>query len=519
VPEAVIHPPLPEILRTRFGLSAFGKGQREVIESVLSGKDALAVMPTGGGKSLCYQLPAVSKPGIVVVISPLIALMEDQVRALSSLGIPAACLHSGQEWEAKKNAFAELKKESHFLLYVSPERVQKEGFATWIRDKNISLFAIDESHCVSQWGPDFRKDYYRLDRLRELRPDVPILALTATATPEVLRDIVRQLGLRTPDRHIHGFYRPNLYYQVETCDSEGEKLNWLSQGIRLFPEGRILIYCGTRKQTELVCNELGSEFTGVGYYHAGLDTDERTRIQKEFGEKKIRILAATNAFGMGIDHPDVRLVAHFQMPANVESYYQEMGRAGRDGEPSTCLLLYAKRDKGLHSYFIQQSEAEPASINRRWRALDTMIQFVEGGECRHAGILTYFKDSFRMKACGHCDICDPASPRKIQPPSRFALATAVPKKKKARSGAEADWDAALSPDEEVRYEVLKNWRKEYADEKDIPAFVVFSNKTLYDLARKNPQSLKDLERVHGIGEHKLEHLGSLILEQLAQLEA
>ncbi len=513
---------LSDLLQGRFGLPSFRKGQREIIESVLAGRDALAVMPTGGGKSLCYQLPALFKPGIVVVISPLIALMEDQVRSLASLGVPAACLHSGQSWETKQQAFAAIKQAAHFLLYVSPERVQKPGFATWIKQQTVSLFAIDESHCVSQWGPDFRKDYYRLDLLRELRPDVPILALTATATPQVLGDIVKQLHLRTPDRHIHGFYRPNLYYQVETCENEGEKISRLMTAIRQFSEGRVLIYCGTRKQTELVCAELGSEFTGLGYYHAGLEAEERTRIQGDFASGKIRVLAATNAFGMGIDHPDVRLVAHFQMPANVESYYQEMGRAGRDGKNSTCLLLYSKRDKGLHSYFIQQSEADPASIKRRWRALDTMIQYVEGGECRHAGILTYFKDSFRMKACGHCDICDPNSSRRVQPltPSQLVVTrTASPKSRTiAKVKDAADADAPLTSEEELRSEVLKEWRKQYAEDNDVPAFLVFSNKTLRDLARKNPQCLQDLEKVYGIGEHKIEHLGALILEQLAHCE-
>ncbi len=500
------------ILHDRFGLKSFRKGQKEIIESVLAGKDALAVMPTGGGKSLCYQLPAVSKPGIVVVISPLIALMEDQVRGMEKIGVPAACLHSGQTFESKKKSFAELKQEDHFLLYVSPERVQKPGFAAWAKTQKISLFAIDESHCVSQWGPDFRKDYYKLDLLRQIRPDVPILALTATATPEVLRDIVKQLGLRTPDRHIHGFYRPNLYYQVETCQGEEEKIRWLSRAVKQFPTGRILIYCGTRKQSEAVCEALSQEFSGIGFYHAGLDADERLRLQNEFAAGTIRVLAATNAFGMGIDHPDVRLVAHYQMPANVEGYYQEMGRAGRDGEPSTCLLLYAKRDKGLHSYFIQQSEADKDSINRRWRALDTMVQFVEGGECRHAGILTYFKDAFRMKACGHCDICDPKSPRRVLPPE-FSATQSAPKTKR-KAAKSADFDAPLSSEEEVRMEVLKAWRKEYAEEHDIPAFVVFSNKTLRDLAKKNPRTREELSRVYGIGDHKLDHLGSLILEQL-----
>jgi ATP-dependent DNA helicase RecQ len=518
VPQVVSKESLQTLLQTRFGLPDFRKGQLDILISILSGRDALAVMPTGGGKSLCYQLPSLFHEGIVVVISPLIALMEDQVRLMTKLGIPAACLHSGQEHKDKQRAFGELKRHEHFILYVSPERVQKPGFAEWVKGQPISLFAVDESHCVSQWGPDFRKDYYKLHLLRELRPDVPILALTATATPQVLKDIVKQLHLREPDRHIHGFYRPNLYYQVESCENDNEKTNLLCQALRQFPEGRVLIYCGTRKQTEYLYTELGSEFAGVGYYHAGLGAEERSRIQKDYGEGRIRVLAATNAFGMGIDHPDVRLVVHYQMPANVEGYYQEMGRAGRDGADSTCLLLYSKRDKGLHAYFIQQSEADKASIDRRWRALETMVQFAEGGECRHAGILTYFKDSFRMKACGHCDTCLPKSPRRVLWPSPSFTPVPIQKKGKgkAKGKGKTPSDVELSSEEEVRAEVLRAWRKAYAEEKDIPAFLVFSNKTLQDLARKNPRTLADLEEIYGIGEHKVEHLGGLILEQLAQ---
>jgi len=504
---------LDSLLSQRFGLPSFRKGQREIIESIVAGRDAMAVMPTGGGKSLCYQLPALVKDGIVVVISPLIALMNDQVRALESLGIAAGCLHSGQSFEEKAETFAKVKQHKSFILYLSPERVQKEGFATWIKTKAISLFAVDESHCVSQWGPDFRKDYYRLELLRSLKPEVPILALTATATPPVLADIIRQLKLRNPDRHIHGFYRPNLYYQVESCENDGFKMAFVEQALNQVKEGRVLIYCGTRRQAEDVVNDLGSRFPDMGYYHAGLSAEQRSKTQEDYSKGKIRILAATNAFGMGIDHPDVRLVTHFQMPANIESLYQEMGRAGRDGKPSTCLLLYSRKDKGLHAHFITQANLEKPLANSRWRALETIVQYSEGGECRHAGILTYFKDSTRMKACGHCDICDPSSDRKIEPPSYVQEPKVKRAKKKKAAGKTRD-ESPLSSDEEVRAEVLRTWRKEYADKNDIPAFLVFSNKTLHELARRNPTNLVELEEVYGMGPQKVEHLGAEILAQL-----
>lgn len=516
----MIQPPefnssLTALIQSRFRLSSFRKGQQGIVESIIQNHDTLAVMPTGGGKSLCYQLAGVYFEKLTVVVSPLIALMKDQVRSLNNLGIPAGALYSGQTQDEKREIFRRINESKTFILYLSPERVQNEGFAKWIKTRDVGLFAIDEAHCVSQWGPEFRQDYHKLKILRELMPKVPIMALTATATPLVLRDVATQLGLRTPDRHVHGFYRPNLYYQIEDCADENAKMDLVDQAIRANPSGRILIYCGTRQQTEDLSSYLSKHFEGTGFYHAGMSTEARTETQRQIQEGDIRILAATNAFGMGIDYPDVRLVIHFQIPSSVEALYQEMGRAGRDGANSTCLVLYARKDKGLHSFFIQQSQAENAVIQRRWNALNAVTQFLESAECRHSGILTYFKDSNRVPKCGHCDVCDPSSPRRVLVPVK-AKARATTKTRKRKTNSKKGETSFELEDEMAkdRAEVIKVWRRKYAAELDKPAFIIFSDRTLRDLANKNPQTLSELHNVFGLGEAKIELFGELLLNEL-----
>lgn len=501
-------------LQQKFGLPGFRQGQKEIIASTLKGQDVLAVLPTGGGKSLCFQFPAILKNQLVIVVSPLIALMEDQVRGLRRMQIPAGCLHSGQSDAEKREVFRQIGEGGAFLLFMSPERIQKEGFHRWIKDKAVALFAIDEAHCVSQWGHDFRSEYAQLKVLKELRPDVPVLALTASATPLVLNDIARHLGLRSPSRHVHGFYRSNLYYQVETCLDDGEKLQWVEKAIAQNPQGRILVYCGTRKITEFLAQHLQKKFAGVGFYHAGLSSDQRSEIQKSYDEGALRILVATNAFGMGIDHPDVRLVVHYQMPANIDSLYQEMGRAGRDGLESTCLLLYSRKDKGLQSFFIQSSEAPPEIKSSRWNTLEALVSYSEGGECRHSEILTYYRDSQRIKTCGHCDVCQPVTDRRISRPQVFvppvaAQAIRRPKGKAAPAQAEI-----LDETQQRRFDLLRQWRRNKSQELDVPAFVIFGDRTLRELARANPQSLESLQAVYGFGEAKVERFGPELIKFL-----
>lgn len=495
----------------RFGLSQFRNGQKDIIASVLSGRDALAVLPTGGGKSLCFQLPAIVTNKLVIVVSPLIALMKDQVAGLRGRGIPAGCLHSGQSDADKREVFTQISKGGAFVLYLSPERVQKEGFQKWIQQRGIGLFAVDEAHCVSQWGHDFRLEYTQLKVLKELRPDVPILALTASATPHVLNDIARNLNLKNPSRHVHGFYRPNLYYQVEICPDGEFKLALLQKAMTQTPSGRIIVYCGTRKLTEDVAEYLSQHFEGVSHYHAGLSTKDRTATQEDYHSSKTRILVATNAFGMGIDHPDVRLVVHFNLPANIDSLYQEMGRAGRDGNDSTCLLMYASKDKGLQSFFITNSDAPKPIKNSRWNNLNALVDYAEGSECRHAEILTYYQDSQRIKTCGHCDVCLPDSSRRISKPELVAKAAATKRKSSAQKKTN---DAPLDAHETMRFELLREWRRAKANELDVPAFVILSDRSLRALAKENPANLAQVEQVHGFGPAKLERFGQEVLRAL-----
>lgn len=399
---------LTKQLAQHFGFSAFRPGQREVIDAVLSRRDAMAVMPTGQGKSLCYQLPATILPGLTLVISPLIALMQDQVNALKARNIAAAAFHSGLTEQERDRVVLHLKLRRLQLLYLAPERMQHERFLRLLRSLWVSLLVVDEAHCISQWGHDFRPDYLNIGRLRRELENPPCLALTATATARVQADLCERLSLHDPLRLVTGFRRPNLALSVRLCRSRQEKLAVLERMVREYETGTILVYCATRRAVEEVATCLGRSDPSVGYYHAGLSDEERRAVHDRFCAGALRVLAATNAFGMGIDKSDVRLVVHFDIPGSLEAYYQEVGRAGRDGQPASCLLLFHERDVATQEYFIQQAAKESSSaarVERMKTLLQDMLDYVSVQTCRQLAILEYFSDEAE-RAFGPCGLCD-----------------------------------------------------------------------------------------------------------------
>jgi RecQ family ATP-dependent DNA helicase len=356
-------------LREHFGFDCFREGQREVIDSVLAGHDTVVVMPTGGGKSLCYQLPALMKPGATVVVSPLIALMKDQVDALRARNLPATFVNSSIDFEEQKARIAGVRRGEFKLVYVAPERFRSNHFVETLRSVDVSLFAVDEAHCVSTWGHDFRPDYLRLKSAAEQIGRPQIVALTATATPYVRADIIEQLGLREPRAFVSGFDRPNLSLRVAHTQKEREKIALIRQLASAHAGGSGIIYSSTRKSVEQVARRLAEARLSVVAYHAGMEDAERERAQNEFMSGARQMIVATNAFGMGIDKPDIRFVAHYHMPGSIEAYYQEIGRAGRDGLPSDCTLLFNYADKRTQDYFIEGSYPPPEVIAKVYEAL------------------------------------------------------------------------------------------------------------------------------------------------------
>lgn len=344
-------------LRQHFGFDDFREGQREVIGSILEGKDAVVVMPTGSGKSLCYQLPAMILDGVTLVVSPLIALMKDQVDALRARGLPATFINSSISESEQRARIDSLRRREQKLVYVAPERFRSSRFNAALQSIPISLFAVDEAHCISTWGHDFRPDYLRLRSVIGSLGRVQTLALTATATPYVRSDIIQQLGLNQPQTFVSGFDRPNLSIEVVHTERERQKISHIRRLAKTYP-GSGIIYTATRKAVEQVGLKLQSAGLSVSTYHAGMPDSVRIKAQDDFMSGRTQMIVATNAFGMGIDKPDIRFVVHYQMPGSIEAYYQEIGRAGRDGLPSTCVLLFNYADKNTHDFFIEGSYPE-----------------------------------------------------------------------------------------------------------------------------------------------------------------
>jgi ATP-dependent DNA helicase RecQ len=395
------------ILQSTFGFRAFRPPQQEIVETLLSGQDAFVLMPTGGGKSLCYQLPALLRPGVALIVSPLISLMKDQVDALRANGIAAACYNSSLRVGEARQVLADLHGGRLKLLYVAPERLLSPAFLERLHELPLALFAIDEAHCISQWGHDFRPEYQQLGRLRQLFPQVPFVALTATADPQTRDDIRRQLGLQRAASFVVSFDRPNIRYTVV---NKQRPMAQLLTFLQEHPEDAGIIYALSRKRVEEVAAKLRDEGFSAAPYHAGLPDGERQRVQEAFRRDDLRVVVATVAFGMGIDKPNVRFVVHYDLPRNIEGYYQETGRAGRDGLPAEALLLFGYGDVAIARGLIENGGNEEQ--NRiELHKLNAMVGFAESLTCRRRVLLGYFGED-RREECGNCDLC-------LHPPERF----------------------------------------------------------------------------------------------------
>ena len=583
-----------ELLKTHFGFDGFLPLQEEIIGSVMDGKDAFVLMPTGGGKSLCYQLPALALDGVTLVISPLISLMKDQVDALRTNGINAAFINSSLDSrevaETSERAFRGETK----ILYVAPERAVLSGFQQFLKTLKVSLIAIDEAHCVSEWGHEFRPAYRELQGLREVCPGAPVIALTATATRRIREDVLAQLGLRSPRTFVSSFDRPNLTYVVEP------KSNSFSRLVELVKKRQgesAIVYCLSRRSTEETARSLTERGFRAEPYHGGMGADDRRDVQERFIRDQLPIVVATIAFGMGIDKPDVRLVVHYDMPKSVEGYYQETGRAGRDGLPSECVLFYTPGDRVKHEHFIDQLGDSGEAARSRER-LVRMLEFCELPTCRRKFLLEYLGEDWPREACGGCDVC--LAPKEtydateaaqmflsavVRTGQRFGVRHVVrvlmgSKVKqveawkhhelplfgvgKSRSAeefqelvpqlvskglldksedrygtlsvSERGWTflrgrASLTLTRTVRqsalvsgngariqarpstaydtglYEELAALRMRFAEERRVPAYVIFANRSLQDMARKAPRTPEEFLRISGVGEAKLREFG------------
>ncbi len=589
------------LLKQVFGYDDFRPMQREIMQSALEGRDTVAILPTGAGKSLCYQLPALVRSGLTVVISPLIALMKDQVDQLQAAGVAATFLNSSLDFPTLRRRTEQLNAGQFKLLYVAPERLMLEDFLTQLATWRVSALAVDEAHCISEWGHDFRPEYRNLSKLRALYPAIPMLALTATATPRVREDIVSQLQLRNPAIYLSSFNRPNLSYRV-IPKAKPERQVWEFASAR--PEDSGIVYCQSRKSTESLAAVLRAEGLAAVSYHAGMEPQERTKNQEAFLRDEARIVCATIAFGMGINKPNVRYVIHADLPKNIEGYYQETGRAGRDGLPADCLLLFSAGDKFKQLKFLEEIADEQARRVSR-KQLDQMVAYAEEPACRRASLLGYFGETWPDDNCGSCDNC--LVPRetwdatvdaqkllsciyRIKQKSNFSVGlqhiaevlTGGKGEKIQRWGHEAlstygigkdktrphwvelgrqlsrlglaefssDSFATVSltqkglnalkqresitltrrptqapedqqttsavtvaragdiPCDEGLFHQLRILRKNLADERNVPAYVVFSDVTLRHIARRYPQTSAEFLTIPGVGERKLAEFGA-----------
>jgi ATP-dependent DNA helicase RecQ len=601
----MLHPPLKKgvdlrgPLKKYFGYEEFRPLQGEIIQDALSGRDVFALLPTGGGKSLCFQLPALLREGLTIVVSPLIALMKDQVDALQTSGIAATFLNSSLERHEAAERFRGLNRGQYRMLYVAPERLMLDTFLKAALNWNIAQFAIDEAHCISEWGHDFRPEYRELKKLRAQFPDVPIVALTATATERVRQDIIKQLKLHEPRYYVASFNRPNLTYRVlPKTAAYAQTVEFL----RARPNDSGIIYCASRKTAETLATKLTRDGISAKPYHAGMESRDRTTNQEAFLRDDVRVITATIAFGMGINKPNVRFVIHHDLPKNIEGYYQETGRAGRDGLPSECMLLFSAGDVVKQKHFLEEKPEREAQIARA--QLREMVSYAESRECRRATLLKYFGETLADASCDNCDNC--LEPRetfdgtiaaqkflscvhRVQQKSGFAFGmnhiievltggdtepirlrghnelstygigrdipratwqsigreltrlglvaiapgrfatieltalgrealkkrtsitltkpAEVPEKGRRKRAGEIECDEEL-------FDALRQIRRRIADERDVPAYVIFSDVSLREMARSYPTRLGDFARIPGVGQQKLQAFGDLFVAEV-----
>jgi ATP-dependent DNA helicase RecQ len=505
------------ILNRYWGYNSFRPLQERIVGSLLGEHDTCVVMPTGGGKSLCYQLPALVLGKTTVVVSPLIALMQDQAASLAQMGIPAAVLNSMMPSNEQSQVINKARAGAYRLLYLSPERLAREDTIGWLKQVPVAFFAIDEAHCISEWGHEFRPEYRQLSRLRTSFPERPIAAFTASATRRVRHDILHQLQLRDPHKYIASFHRPNLRYVVKECDGYSQP-QLLVRALKQYREGNLIVYAPTINRVEQTVDSLQDQGIPAVAYHGKMESDDRRRNQERWMSDEVRVLVGTIAFGLGINKATVRAVIHLSLPKSIEQYYQEAGRAGRDGQPADCILLWQKRDAGLLAHFIEQV-TDPAEKERAWQRYHHIRDFAESHACRHRQICLHFGETPNWMTCDACDVCGsnpewlampvPSAPRKgrMRLPMVSVPVTARP----------AEIPIGPSVDEPLR-EYLREWRRATAKRQGVPAYIVMHDTSLEELCRVRPKSLLELRTVTGFGERKVEYYGEQILEALADFD-
>lgn len=508
------------VLKKYYGHDSFRDGQEAIISHLLNGEDVLGIMPTGAGKSICYQIPALLADGITLVVSPLISLMNDQVSALVQAGIRGAYYNSSLNEAQSRKMLSNMVRGVYKIIYVAPERLELDFFVDVCSKLNISYIAIDESHCVSQWGQDFRPSYLKIMSFVEKLPKRPIVgAFTATATGEVRDDIIKILKLNNPFVLTTGFDRPNLYFDTRTVKTKRDKVEELIDILSDKKDKSGIIYCSTRKAAEEVYINLDAMGYPVTKYHAGLTQEERIRNQEDFIYDRKPIVVATNAFGMGIDKSNVSFVIHYNMPKNIENYYQEAGRAGRDGSEAECIMLYSPQDIFTIKYFIENAEySEEISpqmreeIKRRdISRMNMMIGYCNSAGCLRNYILQYFGE-YRREKCGKCSVCDNAK-RAAELRSRLPLKSAPKKAVYIDDGKKK----ALTHNE-LLYDALRTMRLRLAKQQNIPPYVIFSDKILSALCDAKPKTREELMQISGIGVYKAEKYGRYIIEEVKKAE-